>query len=111
MTLPRYARFLTLLLAAIQFAAPAVVSVADGAFSKIVRDPGVHVESSGDTECTPPHGADCGVCRYLTSGSTGPVGRGGDLPEAETRSRFIATSQLHGAIVRGATQSRAPPAV
>ena len=70
MPLSRFARFLTLMLAAIQFAAPAFVSVADGAFAKQVRDPGMHVEETGSTECTPPHAADCMVCRFL-SGSVG----------------------------------------
>ena len=111
MPLPRYARFLTLLLAAIQFAAPAVVSVVDGAFSKIVRDPGIHVEAAGDNECTPPHGTDCGICRYLSTGSTGPAERGGEAPIARISEKFSATSQLHGAIVSGATHSRAPPTV
>lgn len=72
MTLSRSMRFLTLLLAAIQFAAPALVSVADGAFAKQVRDPGMHVESTGSTDCTPPHASDCTVCRFL-SGNVGEV--------------------------------------
>jgi hypothetical protein len=66
MALPRSARFLTLVLAAIQFAAPAFVSVADGAFAKLVRDPGVHVEATGGTDCSPPHAADCAVCRFIS---------------------------------------------
>ena len=72
MPLSRSMRFLTLLLAAIQFAAPALVSIADGAFAKQVRDPGMHVESTGSTDCTPPHASDCAVCRFL-SGNVGEV--------------------------------------
>lgn len=61
----RFARFLTLLLAAIQFATPGVASVAEGSFARRVIDPRAHVEEHGQKDCEPPHAADCAVCRYL----------------------------------------------
>ena len=61
----RFARFLTLILAAIQFATPGVASVAEGTFARRVVDPKPHVEEHGQKDCTPPHGADCAICRYL----------------------------------------------
>ena len=109
MPLRHRARLLTILLAAIQFIAPAVIAVADGAFAKQVRDPGRHVESSGGEECSPPHSADCTVCRYLS-------GDGSDLSPATPS--FIsglanvataAADDFHGTALRGSTRSRAPP--
>lgn len=65
MPISRLTRFLTLLLAAIQFAAPALASVAEGWFSRRVADPQSHVEQYGQNDCTPPHPADCAICRFL----------------------------------------------
>jgi hypothetical protein len=111
MPLSRSMRFLTLLLAAIQFAAPALVSVADGAFAKQVREPGVHVESTGSTDCTPPHAADCTVCRFL-SGNVGEA----QLPSAlaipagaQPTPPSVAVDAL-GALRQG-FDARGPPAV
>jgi hypothetical protein len=61
----RFARMVTLLFAAIQFAVPAVASVGEGVFSRRVVDPRVHVEEHGQKDCAPPHTADCAICRYL----------------------------------------------
>ena len=102
---------MTLLLAAIQFATPAFSSVADGAFAKLVSDPGMHVESTGDNQCTPPHSAECAVCRYLSGDSApapepvAPTEPGAALPP------FAVDAQLRGGVVHDFTQSRAPPAV
>ena len=61
----RFARLLTLILAAIQFATPGVASLAEGSFARRVVDPKAHVEEHGGKDCIPPHAADCAVCRYL----------------------------------------------
>lgn len=107
----RTSRFLTLLLAAMQFAMPAFISVTDGAFAKLVNDPGMHVESTGGDQCTPPHGADCVLCRYV-SGDSAPAPEPvaptepGDAPPP-----FAVAAQLFGTVLHDFAQSRAPPAV
>ena len=63
----RPVRTLTLLLAAIQFAVPAVVSVADGALAQSGRGSGMHVEDVGNNHCKPPHSADCAICQFLST--------------------------------------------
>jgi hypothetical protein len=107
----RATRFLTLLLAAIQFAMPAAVSVAEGALSRMVVDPVAHVESAGGDECTPPHSADCVVCRYLSgSGAPTPEPTPAFMVGAADPARAL-LPQLHGAAPVGPARSRAPPAV
>jgi hypothetical protein len=73
----RFARLVTLVFAAIQFAAPAVASVTEGIFSNRVIDARAHIEDHAQTDCAPPHTADCAVCRYLVDNagtvSTAPV--------------------------------------
>jgi hypothetical protein len=104
-------RLLTLVLAAIQLAMPAVTSVADGAVAKLVSDPGMHVESLGDNQCTPPHSADCAVCRYL-SGDSAPVPEPvAPMEPGEALPPFAVAPQLRGAVIHDFTKSRAPPAV
>src|SRR5579862_261607 len=63
----RSVRALALLLAAIQFAVPAVVSVADGALAQSGRGSGMHVEDFGNNQCKPPHSADCAICQFLST--------------------------------------------
>jgi hypothetical protein len=63
----RFARLVTLIFAAAQFALPAVASVADGAAAAGGRNSAAHVESKGDRDCKPPHTADCAICRFLTT--------------------------------------------
>ena len=111
MHLRPFTRFVTLLLAAMQFAAPAFVSVVDGTVAKVVRDPVMHVESIGDNECTPPHSADCTVCRYL-SGDVAPAPEPAEAAiSTEPELAFDRTAQLHGAPAFDYARSRAPPAV
>ena len=111
MPLPRLTRFLTLLFAAIQLAAPAVVSVADGAYSRLVREPVTHVESSGGDECIPPHAADCTVCRYLSDGRPGSTSSVDAAVIADAASAPMATTLVVATNDRAPTQSRAPPSV
>jgi hypothetical protein len=111
MPLSRFARALTLMLAAIQFAGPAFASVADGAFAKLVRDPGVHVEASGDNECTPPHAADCGVCRFLDGSRSGAPDRVVDTRPLVATAAIEEKVDAIAVIAAGTARSRAPPAV
>jgi hypothetical protein len=111
MTVQSAWRILTILLAAIQFAAPGIVAVADGAFAKQVRDPGSHVESAGGEQCTPPHAADCTVCRFLSDNSAdiapaiaSPAVRGTTVTPA-------GPNRLDGTVRNGDVRSRAPPAL
>lgn len=106
----RFARFVTMILAAIQFAAPAVASVGEGLFSNRVIDPRSHVEDHGQTGCQPPHSADCALCRYL-------VDNAGTLP-APALPVAIATEEMEpvASATQGATahrqsfEARGPPA-
>ena len=111
MLLRRHVRLLTLVLAAMNFVAPAVVSVADGAFAMAVRDPGMHVEANGGNECTPPHSTDCTVCRYL-SGNEAPAAAAehADIPTQPDATFALATESLRAPACEFA-RSRAPPAV
>src|SRR3954468_996050 len=83
----RFARILTMVFAAIQFAAPAAASVGEGIFSHRAGNTRVHIEESGQKDCAPPHSADCAVCRYLVdnvgfvSASALPVAIVAEQPE------------------------------
>src|SRR5260221_992407 len=70
--LSRPFRLLTLLLAAMQFAVPAVVSVVDGDGARAGRPLGTHVEEFGQNQCKPPHSADCAICRFLSTAHSQP---------------------------------------
>ena len=107
----RFARYLTLVLAAIQFAAPGVASVSEGMFSRRVIDPRAHVEDHAQRDCVPPHSADCAVCRYLVDnvGHTEappvpPVVAVARSVAVEQRA-LVSNAELHGFEARG------PPAV
>jgi len=63
----RRVRFLTLLLAAMQLAVPAFVSVADGSVARAGRASAAHVEEVGGKQCRPPHSEDCLICRFLSA--------------------------------------------
>lgn len=107
--LSRPVRALTLLLAAIQFAVPAVVSVADGALAQSGRGSGMHVEDFGANRCKPPHSADCAICQFLstvhsqtTSAAVAVISQHvTDTPKAEIAQAVA--SDRHG------FNSRAPP--
>ena len=111
MLLSRTARFLTLLLAAMQFAAPAVVSVADGAFAKSVRDPSMHVEANGDNECTPPHSADCTMCRYLSDASGEAPGHPAADIVVESHAAPSELTTAESYATRDGFDARGPPAI
>ena len=107
----RFARLLTLVFAAIQFAAPAVASVGEGLFSSRVVDVRSHVEDKAQTDCQAPHSADCAVCRYL-------VDNGGTLPTPalpvaiETEQMEPVLSAPQGSTAdRQSFEARGPPAI
>jgi hypothetical protein len=107
----RFARVMMLLLAAIQFAAPAVTSVADGIFANRVVDPRAHVEELPTSDCEPPHSADCTVCRYLVdhTGTVPPATSAivivAEQPEPVVSATAGATGERLGVGARG------PPAI
>ena len=74
-TLTRPVRFVTVFLAALQFALPGVASVADGMVARSTTNQAAHVEDVTQKSCKPPHSADCLVCRFLstTIGQTAPA--------------------------------------
>ena len=111
MQLSRFTRLITLLLAAIQFAAPAVASVAEGAFLRRVADPQSHVEQFGQNDCTPAHPADCAICRFL-SGNAGetPAVAALVVPVARYERPVMLTETAAGAARRG-FDARGPPAI
>jgi hypothetical protein len=57
--------------AAIQLLSPGVAAIADGLLAtESASQPLTHVESTTTAKCAVVHAPDCGVCRYLSSGST-----------------------------------------
>ena len=107
----RFTRFVTLLLAAIQFAAPAVASVAEGTFSRRVIDPTAHVEEHGQKDCVPPHAADCAVCRYLVDNVGHPevASFAIDLEAVHSVAAFRET--FDSGTERQGFEARGPPAI
>src|SRR3954464_1162240 len=107
MALSRVTRFITLLLAAVQFAAPAVASVADGAVGG--RAQGSHIEEVGQNRCTPPHSADCAICRFISNNvgeTTGAAAQVGAMALVGHVPLFAALGNLP---TRQGFDSRAPP--
>jgi hypothetical protein len=107
--LSRSSRFLTLILAALQFAAPAIASVAEGSFSQQVADSGSHIEAYGLNSCTPPHSADCAICRFLTGNASDAPATAAPVIAREVPVADDVTVAARSAIVRYGFDSRAPP--
>ena len=107
----RFARFLILVVAAIQFAVPAAASIAEGVFALRTIDPRAHVEEKGQKDCVPPHGADCVVCRYLVDNVGHP-----EVPVVVPNLEAVRTTAV-AEESRGATsdrlgfEARGPPAM
>src|SRR4051794_18608131 len=68
------ARSVWLFFAALQFALPGAVALADARLQQLARAPGAasHVESPDSKTCVPVHGPDCALCRHLSSARTNP---------------------------------------
>jgi hypothetical protein len=106
----RFARLLTLVLAAIQFATPAIASVAEGDFARRVVDPRAHVEEHGQKDCVPPHGADCAICRYLVD-NVGHAELPAVLPVfAAVRTPAVVRESFGSGVERQGFDARGPPA-
>jgi hypothetical protein len=104
-----YIRFLTLFLAALQFALPGIASVVDGAAARVGPTSRAHVEDIAQNSCTPPHSPDCVVCQFLST----------SLAQVETTatatvlswvpSKPMAAVAVYSSASRFDFQSRAPP--
>lgn len=107
--LSRSVRLLALLLAAMQFAVPAVVSVVDGAQARGGRNSASHVEEVGGKQCRPPHSEDCLVCRFLsaTHNVTIPVA----APAMDEQRATVSDAAVTPCLVTGryGFNPRAPP--
>lgn len=109
--LSRPVRFLTLLLAAMQFAVPAVVSVVDGVVARHGRESATHIEEFGQNACKPPHSADCAVCRFLST-THGQVDASVAAAVVTTIAPSPTTLVAHSATAAPqGFDSRAPPAI
>ena len=108
----RWARILALVWAMVQVLSPGASAIADGMLARANASlPLVHVEASGSATCPEVHSPDCGVCRYLSTGSEMP-GAASVLPAA--RRVVVAASQrvaAAAAVGQLLPQGRAPPAV
>ena len=107
----RFARLLTLILAAIHFAGAGVASVAEGSFARRVVDPRAHVEEHGQKDCLPPHGADCVVCRYLVDNVGHPELPAVVLDFANVGTTAVVQESFDSAPERQGFEARGPPAV
>lgn len=105
------ARFLTLILAAIQFATPGIASVAEGNFARRVVDPRAHVEEHGQKDCVPQHGADCAVCRYLVDNVGHPEAPAVVPDFAAVRTPAVVRESFGSGIERQGFEARGPPAI
>ncbi len=109
--LTRPARFLMLLLAAMQFAVPAVVSVVDGVVARHGRESPTHIEEFGQNQCKPPHSADCAICRFLST-----LYNRQDMPATLAIATEVAVAPADpitrsGIAARHGFNSRAPPSL
>ncbi|MDB4905741.1 MAG: hypothetical protein JWO05_525 [Gemmatimonadetes bacterium] len=104
-------RFLTLLFAALQFAAPALVSVADGAAERSGVSASSHVEALGGSHCPATHTAECALCGFLSMALGNPRTPVQVAQFAAPRQAF--SSQEHRPVFgsRRVARSRAPPVI
>ena len=103
-------RFLAVLWASLQFAMPALGSLADARFAAAAGDPVSHVESKSSASCPAVHAPDCAVCRYLSGGSSAPENAAAVHIDA---ARAGAQARTRSAIAHVAVtlpDGRAPPA-
>jgi hypothetical protein len=104
-----FIRFLTLLLAAMQFALPGVASVVDGAAARAEPDSRSHVEDVAQTSCKPPHSADCVVCQFLST-SLAQVGTTATATVSSwVPAKPMGAVAVHSSASRFDFNSRAPP--
>lgn len=104
-------RFLTLLWASLQLAAPALSSIADGQLSRDnASKPLTHVEATTSDSCPVVHSPDCGVCRYLsTSGANDASAPRFDWRQGAANALVCTASDEAGSIAIALPHGRAPP--
>jgi hypothetical protein len=104
-------RFLALLWAGLQFAMPALGSLADARFAAAAGDPVSHVESTSSASCPAVHAPDCAVCRYLSGATPVPENAAAVNIDAEQAGAQARTrcAVAHVAIIL--PDGRAPPAL
>src|SRR5215208_3093594 len=107
----RAIRFLTLCLATLQLALPAVVSVLDGSVARAGRDARAHVEDVAQSSCREPHSADCAICQFL-SASHGQARNVevATVPQAAASVRATPVA-VYGSASHSRLHSRAPPSI
>ena len=110
-SLTRPVRFFTLLFAALQFAVPAAVSIADGALARASRESRSHVEGIGDNQCTYSHSADCLLCRFLSTTLAEPDASAPAVIGTDIAHPLATRTVLRVASVQHGFDSRAPPAL
>ena len=109
--LSRALRLLTLLLAAMQFAVPAVVSMADGVSAYAGRKVVAHVEPTGGNNCAPSHSPDCVCCRFLSTVFGVNDASAATEVVADATPRIDTVVVTHATTTRQGLHSRAPPAL
>lgn len=104
-------RVMAMMWAVLQFALPAVATIADGALERMsVGASAAHVESSSTASCHPAHSAECALCQFLSRPmtSSAPV----TLPPVATLlvARVADTGEGHAASALARLPgARAPP--
>lgn len=106
------ARFLTLLWASLQLAAPALSSIADGQLSRDnASKPLTHIEATSSDSCPVMHSPDCGLCRYLSiSGANDASAPRFDWRQSAANALAGTASDTAGSIAIALPHGRAPPA-
>ena len=107
--LTRPVRFLMLLLAAMQIAVPAAVSVADGVVASTERGSAAHIEAFGDNRCAPSHSAACLLCRFLSATIGSPAARPASAVTTDYTPSVPTLYALDVAATRRGFNPRAPP--
>jgi hypothetical protein len=103
-------RFITLLLATLQFASPGISAVADGQLARQnALQPTTHVEATTTAACPVVHHPDCGVCRYLSNAFAPPRQAAFGARFAACEIEPKAASREPRAAALAAPNGRAPP--
>src|SRR4051812_29416316 len=107
----RFARILTMVFAAIQFAAPAAASIGEGVFSHRASNTQVHIEESGQKDCAPPHSADCAICRYLVDNAGSVPATAALVAIVADQPEPVVAASLGVSADREGFDARGPPAI
>ena len=103
-------RFVTLLLATLQFASPGISAIADGRLALAnASGPATHIEATTTAACPVVHHPDCGVCRYLSQAASPAKQSAFSLRLAACAVEPKAASLEPRAAALAAPNGRAPP--